>query len=35
VNTSAANLGQEDLRKLQAVLHELSECRRLLDDVLR
>ncbi|HET7681956.1 MAG TPA: MerR family transcriptional regulator [Xanthobacteraceae bacterium] len=35
VNTSAAKLGQEDLRKLQAVLHELSECRRLLDDVLR
>jgi DNA-binding transcriptional MerR regulator len=35
VNTSASKLGQADLRKLQAVLHELSECRRLLDDVLR
>ena len=29
------NLGREDLRKLQAVLHELGECRRLLDGVLR
>jgi DNA-binding transcriptional MerR regulator len=35
VNTSASKLGQADLRKLEAVLHELSECRRLLDDVLR
>jgi DNA-binding transcriptional MerR regulator len=35
VNTSDLKLEQEDLRKLQAVLHELSECRRLLDDVLR
>ena len=35
VNTSASKLGQADLRKLQAVLHELSECRRLLEDVLR
>ena len=35
VNTSDSKLEQEDLRKLQAVLHELSECRRLLDDVLR
>jgi DNA-binding transcriptional MerR regulator len=32
---SAAALGREDLRKLQAALHELSECRRLLDGVLR
>jgi DNA-binding transcriptional MerR regulator len=31
----AAELGQEDRHKLQAVLHELSECRRLLDGVLR
>ncbi len=29
------NLGHEDMRKLQAVLHELGECRRLLDGVLR
>ena len=35
VNTSASNLGRAELRKLQAVLHELSECRRLLEDVLR
>ena len=35
VNGSASRLGQADLRKLQAVLHELSECRRLLEDVLR
>jgi DNA-binding transcriptional MerR regulator len=35
VNTSASKLGQADLRRLQAVLHELSECRRLLEDVLR
>ena len=35
VNTSASKLEQADLRKLQAVLHELSECRRLLEDVLR
>jgi DNA-binding transcriptional MerR regulator len=28
-------LAGEDLRRLQAVLHELSECRRLLDGVLR
>jgi hypothetical protein len=34
-STPAAELGQEDRRKLQAVLHELSECRRLLDGVLR
>ena len=33
--TSVAGLGHEDLRKLQAVLHELGECRRLLNDVLR
>jgi DNA-binding transcriptional MerR regulator len=32
---SAAELGDENRRKLQAVLHELSECRRLLDSVLR
>lgn len=35
VNTSASRLGQADLRTLEAVLHELSECRRLLEDVLR
>ena len=35
MDTSASKLGQADLRKLQAVLHELSECRRLLEDVLR
>jgi DNA-binding transcriptional MerR regulator len=32
---AASEMGREDLRKLQAVLHELSECRRLLDGVLR
>jgi DNA-binding transcriptional MerR regulator len=32
---SSAGLGGDDLRKLQAVLHELTECRRLLDGVLR
>jgi DNA-binding transcriptional MerR regulator len=33
--TSAPTLAREDLRKLQAVLHELGECRRLLDGLLR
>jgi DNA-binding transcriptional MerR regulator len=31
---STASLAREDLRKLQASLHELNECRRLLDGVL-
>jgi hypothetical protein len=31
----SAGLAGDDLPKLQAVLHELTECRRLLDDVLR
>jgi DNA-binding transcriptional MerR regulator len=35
VNISGSKLGPADLRKLQAVLHELSECRRLLEEVLR
>jgi DNA-binding transcriptional MerR regulator len=34
-SASAPDLGHEDVRKLQAVLHELAECRRLLDGVLR
>jgi DNA-binding transcriptional MerR regulator len=32
---SAPGLAREELRKLQAVLHELGECRRLLDGALR
>lgn len=32
---SGPALGREDVRKLQAVLHELGECRRLLDGALR
>ena len=32
---AAAEVSREDRHKLQAVLHELSECRRLLDGVLR
>jgi DNA-binding transcriptional MerR regulator len=32
---SSAGLDGDDLRRLQAVLHELTECRRLLDGVLR
>jgi len=32
---SVAGLARDDLRKLQSVLHELGECRRLLDVVLR
>jgi len=31
---AAAGLSMDDLRKLQATLHELSECKRLLDEVL-
>ena len=30
---SAGGLGREDLRKLHAVLHELAECRKLIDAV--
>src|SRR5262249_58702177 len=30
-DTKAGRLGREDLRKLHAALHELSECRRLID----
>jgi DNA-binding transcriptional MerR regulator len=33
--SASSELAGEDLRRLQAVLHELSECRRLLDGVLR
>jgi DNA-binding transcriptional MerR regulator len=34
-SASVPDLGHEDVHKLQAVLHELAECRRLLDGVLR
>jgi DNA-binding transcriptional MerR regulator len=34
-NAPAAKLDADGLRRLQAVLHELSECRRLLDSALR
>jgi DNA-binding transcriptional MerR regulator len=34
-NAPVPDLGHEGVRKLQAVLHELGECRRLLDGVLR
>jgi DNA-binding transcriptional MerR regulator len=30
-----SRLGRDDIRKLEAALHELSECRRLLDDALK
>ena len=33
--TRSVAMSGDDMRKLQAVLHELVECRRLLDDVLR
>jgi DNA-binding transcriptional MerR regulator len=32
-NSSGAGLGDDDTRRLEAVLHELGECRRLLDSV--
>ena len=31
--TSAGGFGQDDLRKLHAALHELAECRKLIDAV--
>ena len=31
----AGRLGREDLRRLEAAVHELAECKRLLDDVLK
>jgi len=33
--TAMPRLPREDFRKLEAVLHELSECRRMIDDLLR
>jgi len=30
-HTTASDLGREDLRKLHAALHELAECRKLID----
>ena len=32
---AAPSLSREDARRLQAALHELSECRRLIEDALR
>jgi hypothetical protein len=32
-DTGAGGFGQEDLRKLHAALHELAECRKLIDAV--
>jgi hypothetical protein len=31
----AGGLSREDIRKLESAVHELAECRRLLDDVLK